>query len=441
MKQLVISVLISSALALSNSAVTLAFDQQFYSSNDIYYYDPDAAYCDNVTESTTATPSVPVSDNLETLLRYFTGKGFSLAAAAGIAGNIMQESGFNPAIIQGGANATASTNIMTLKFSNGEHRGFGLAQWTDAGRKQNLVNFAKKQGKSIINLNMQLDFMWQEMSASGYSYMITRLNTNTNDPVAAAAVFHGLTPNIEAEGSAINPRFAASGAKLGYERSGDSSNEVIQNRGGASASFYASYQDTITDGTGVTIATDTGDTSIEAYNPSLGSCDSGQSTNDTRSIGVGEGNFTDNGEVAGWATVRKNSLAVDRIFGSALEGDGWCASIVSRTWRGQDIGYGVNYARTLWYVNQDNGIGHADRSPKKGAILIYDSNNQPAGHVVIYLGDNKVLNDGKVRDASYLEEGGWGLLYLGWIDPNDLGWTTKEATDTYIRTVMGRFDE
>jgi hypothetical protein len=37
--------------------------------------------------------------------------------------------------------------------------GYGLAQWTFWSRKQALLDFAKSKGKSIGDLQMQLDFL------------------------------------------------------------------------------------------------------------------------------------------------------------------------------------------------------------------------------------------------------------------------------------------
>jgi hypothetical protein len=419
----------------ASNTVLAAHDSQFYMGNGIFFYDPDDAGCGQGSDSGNATASVVTdnSDNLKTFLEFFTGKGLSLAAAAGMAGNIRQESNFNPAIIQGGTIADANYTPVAGK-------GFGIAQWTDGGRQKNLIEFAKSQSKPITDLGMQVAFIWKEMSASGYKDMIQRLNNNKTDPVAAAAVFHGMTPNIESEGSKMNSTFRAADPKFGYERSGDTSDEVIKNRGGAAGSYYSSFKDQIQDGSGVTEIDTSGSTSPSGETQTPTSCDTSSTQGGTSSnLGVGDGQFTDKGEVKGWANVLANSTAVDRIFSSTLEGDGWCASIVSRTWRGQDIGYGVNYAITLWYNNDSNGIGHADRSPKKGAILIYKSDHQSAGHVTIYLGGNKILNDGKIRDANFVEAGGWNEHYLGWIDPNDLGWKSVAASDSTLKSILAGY--
>ena len=44
--------------------------------------------------------------------------------------------------------------------------GYGLAQWTYSSRKADLHKFAKDAGKSIGDLDMQVDFLLQELKAS-----------------------------------------------------------------------------------------------------------------------------------------------------------------------------------------------------------------------------------------------------------------------------------
>ena len=44
--------------------------------------------------------------------------------------------------------------------------GYGLCQWTSAGRKTALLAFAKEAGKSIADEDMQLDFLMHELSTS-----------------------------------------------------------------------------------------------------------------------------------------------------------------------------------------------------------------------------------------------------------------------------------
>lgn len=165
-------------------------------------------------------------DNLAKILNFFMSKGLTLAQAAGIAGNMQAESTLRPDIIQGGA--TAPKNYSPV---NGV--GFGLVQWTFTGRQGPLVNYTKQQGVDITDLGGQLGFVWQELNGPIYKATLDKLKT-VNDPVDAAIVVHGKTPN-----TASNSRFAALNLpSAGYEASGDSAEQVITNRGGNAQRFY-----------------------------------------------------------------------------------------------------------------------------------------------------------------------------------------------------------
>lgn len=85
--------------------------------------------------------------------------GYSEAAAAGVMGNWMRESGCNPTVIQG--------HISWDEFEVGSY-GIGLAQWTYHSRQKNLFRKADEMGKPWTDLNVQLNFYKQEVQ--GYSF-------------------------------------------------------------------------------------------------------------------------------------------------------------------------------------------------------------------------------------------------------------------------------
>lgn len=207
---LVISVMILTAVLMPVKA--FAADKIFFSLNDIVFYDPDTCIVANG-EGTTALVG---NSNIEKILRYYVGKGLTLTQAAGIAGNFKRESGFNPAVIQGGAIANASYKPVNTV-------GFGLAQWTFTPRQQPLVNLSKSTNRPITDLNLQLDYTWQELTGS-YTNALTNLRKATS-PDNAAYVFH-----------------------RDYEGSADTETQVRQNRGGDALVIYNSYKGVIPDG-------------------------------------------------------------------------------------------------------------------------------------------------------------------------------------------------
>ena len=106
---------------------------------------------------------------------------------AGLMGNLYVESKLNPTCLQGsyakkfGINGEEYTkrvdNKSYVNFVN-DSAGYGLAQWTHSSRKQLLLNFAQQRGASIGDLDMQLDYLWQEIQM--YTTVINTLKSATS---------------------------------------------------------------------------------------------------------------------------------------------------------------------------------------------------------------------------------------------------------------------
>jgi hypothetical protein len=120
------------------------------------------------------SPIVATFPNDQTAFDYFVGKGLTNYQAAGIVGNLDQESGMDPnAVQQGGP-------------------GRGIAQWSvggrwDTGANDNENAYASQQGKSVWDLQLQLDFIWYELNNFG-NYGLTALR-NTSDVSNATITF------------------------------------------------------------------------------------------------------------------------------------------------------------------------------------------------------------------------------------------------------------
>lgn len=154
------------------------------------------------------------NDITEQILNFFMDKGLTLAQATGFIGNMQQESGLNPAIIQGGAIADENYRMV-----NGV--GFGLIQWTFTARQAPLQAKADSMGKSIIDPEVQLEYIWDELN-EGYKHTLEALK-KTDDPVEAAIIVHG-------------PPWP------GYEASADSQAFVREVRGGTAQEVYDKYK-------------------------------------------------------------------------------------------------------------------------------------------------------------------------------------------------------
>lgn len=127
---------------------------------------------------------------------FFKQKGLSDCGVAGLMGNLYAESGLKPTNLQntyekklGLSDESYTSQVDSGAYSNFVHdsAGYGLAQWTFWSRKQNLLNFARQCGKSIGDLNMQLDFLWKELT-EGYSSLVRTLQSAATIRAASDAV-------------------------------------------------------------------------------------------------------------------------------------------------------------------------------------------------------------------------------------------------------------
>src|SRR6185437_570251 len=124
-----------------------------------------------------AQTSEPIFGNDQTSFDYFVGKGLTAVQAAGIVGNLDQESGDDPTAVQYGGGP-----------------GRGVAQWstggrwdTDANDNENWYVTTKDGGSgNIWNLNPQLDFIWYELTTfSGYGLANLKAQTTVSGATTA----------------------------------------------------------------------------------------------------------------------------------------------------------------------------------------------------------------------------------------------------------------
>ena len=109
-----------------------------------------------------------ISDTAQAVWKFFTGKGYTPAATAGIMGNMEQESGMKPDIIQG----------------NGKGPAAGICQWenynTKSARWKDMNAHAQSKGKDWTDLQSQLEFIDIELQGKspGDNYTSTLLKKN-----------------------------------------------------------------------------------------------------------------------------------------------------------------------------------------------------------------------------------------------------------------------
>mgnify|MGYP003650058626 CR=1 FL=1 len=125
----------------------------------------------------------------KTVINFFVGKGLSREQAAGIAGNIQSESGFDPEAVGDFGEA------------------FGLAQWRDS-RRDNLNSWTEDNGYDVNSFEGQLEFLWWELNNSERNSLTKLKQTATpSDAALAIAQFYERPKVINPERQAAAETF------------------------------------------------------------------------------------------------------------------------------------------------------------------------------------------------------------------------------------------
>ena len=167
-----------------------------------------------------AVPAEPAAvDNAAVIWNFLKSKGLNDYAVAGIMGNLFAESALNPHNLQNSyeKKLNMTDDKYTAAVDNGTYNnfvrdsaGYGLAQWTYWSRKQGLLDHARKQGASIGDLNMQLSFLWKELS--GYTAVMNTLKTAASVLAASNAILTGFEKPAD-QSAAVQKKRAEYGKK------------------------------------------------------------------------------------------------------------------------------------------------------------------------------------------------------------------------------------
>ena len=169
--------------------------------------------------------SLAGSNNEQKIWNYLYAKIGNAFGTAGLLGNLYAESGLRPNNLQNtfekklgytdDGYVAAVDNGSYMNFIR-DSAGFGLAQWTYWSRKQNLLDYCKAKGTSIGDLEMQLDFMYKELSEN-YGSVLATLKSASSVLQASNAVL------------------------LQYERPADQSIAVQNKRASYGEGYYNKY--------------------------------------------------------------------------------------------------------------------------------------------------------------------------------------------------------
>ena len=108
--------------------------------------------------------------NEEIIWKFLSSKLNNQYGAAALMGNLFAESSLNPILANNIKKKGMTSEQYTTKTDNGTYTDFaqdgvayGLAQWCYKTRKQGLLDKAKAYGKSVGNIYLQLDYLWEEL--------------------------------------------------------------------------------------------------------------------------------------------------------------------------------------------------------------------------------------------------------------------------------------
>lgn len=135
-------------------------------------------------------------NNEEKIWNYLKAAMLSDHGAAGLMGNLYAESGLSPINLQNSfekklgytdAAYTAAVDSGSYTAFARDQAGYGLAQWTYHTRKAALLAFVQAEGKSVGDLEGQLDFLLRELKSS-YPSVLAELKTAASVAAASNAV-------------------------------------------------------------------------------------------------------------------------------------------------------------------------------------------------------------------------------------------------------------
>lgn len=159
----IVTVSTTSSFALSDRLRTI------FKENGLMFWNPDekTSYgCEYGDIASGVEDTIELGDdNASTAIGFLMQNGYTQTAAVAIAGNLLVESGVNPKKLQGGA--IVSDDFVAYK--NGSKTfsgGFGLAQWTSAGRVSKLQEYADSKNLNVATMAAQLGFLIRELTGA-----------------------------------------------------------------------------------------------------------------------------------------------------------------------------------------------------------------------------------------------------------------------------------
>lgn len=157
-----------------------AFDPVLYRQTLTPFYDA-------LGSSSTCTTTLIGSTSAEQAWNYFKSppRNLSDAQTAAILGNLRRESGINPRRVQNTPTPAADSDVNPLDGIT----GYGIAQWTNLKRQQALSQYAVETNRSVSSLDLQLDFIYKEMTQGKVWENLKSITGNDIAAITEATVY------------------------------------------------------------------------------------------------------------------------------------------------------------------------------------------------------------------------------------------------------------
>ena len=209
--------------------------------------------------------SIPNYDTAKYVWQWFRANtDITKIGVAALMGNMRAESSFIPNNMQDAyetargytdATYTSIVDSGTYRWKNfttcvdsfaHDEVGYGLCQWTFYSRKSRLYEFAKADGVSIGNLQMQCKFAWDELQKE-YVYVLNKIR-NATDLRAASDVILKQFENPQIQTEPVQIERAGYGQEI-YEAFHDLEDTpaVVADAAGSAEVEYCSDDDTPTE--------------------------------------------------------------------------------------------------------------------------------------------------------------------------------------------------
>ena len=164
---------------------------------------------------------------------YLTAQGLTECGTAALMGNLKAESNLSSTALErahwkrlGYNDSTYTAAVDSGKYTafSTDSAGYGLAQWTWETRKRALLNYARSRGRSIGDLEMQLEFLLKELKES-YA-VVYRMLTNSQSLLMVSNAVLMKFENPAKQDSSVQSLRASYGQAI-YDRNAGKENRIM----------------------------------------------------------------------------------------------------------------------------------------------------------------------------------------------------------------------